>query len=592
MVLEFLVVGITAISSVFQSEVVFSSNADFSEEESFHSALANEAMISDCASVTVFMHGLGGSAYDWISGPQDDEFPRLDNEKNGAKDDNGSYVFKNHGYLPFDLSNSIYIVNKDSIIEKATLDEYGYYQYVGSDPFQINLNEHLVVLFDQGYSSGYVSTLDKYHDFEKAIDSLLYKYYETTSIIPKINLVGHSLGGTINTMYAIEHPALVSNLISIGTPHLGSRWAESLDAFQKVGNANHVSNTKDIIDPSFYLDVLQKWLKVKEENPISAVAIACTQSYEFFAESIDRAIAEQDPILAKMCSVFSPLRDVIDIFKINEVFNVFVNEFLSTTVQTLKDTAKATEFAARIMTIFVGDDSYSKRLADALASFVQILACDFQDDTVMGSVLADCCVEAESQKGAKFVNGQMRDFGFDTVSIHFTSGAYNYERAEFNEPGFLHNFEPKAPEVVSRVRAILKRTSENFHVHNFGLAKDDSSHWALCDCGAKVHARNHSLLAINTTNDFEYYRCGCGYETARKHAKKYRSFDTNEHVFYCSNCGFVGTESHSLYYLDSTKSKHMAQCDCGYSAEETHAWFKRRCTKCNRSSQSQWEIKP
>lgn len=306
MILEFLVVGLIAIFSVFQNEVVFSSTIASSDKDSFHVALADDAPISDCASITVFTHGLGGSAYDWISGSQNDGFPRLDNEKNGFKDEDGNYSYENHGYLPFELSDSIYIVNKNSIIEKATLDKHGYYQYEVFEPAQINLNKHLVVLFNQGYSSGYVSTLDKYHDFEKAVDNLWHNYYLATSIVPKINLVGHSLGGTINTMYATEHPALVSNLIGVGAPHQGSRWAEALDAFQKVGNAEHVSNTKDIIDPSFYLGVLEGWLKGREASSINAVAISCTQSYEFFAESIDRAIAEQNPILAKACSVFSP----------------------------------------------------------------------------------------------------------------------------------------------------------------------------------------------------------------------------------------------------------------------------------------------
>ena len=129
MILEFLVVGLTAIFSVFQNEVVFSSTIASSDKDSFHVALADDAPISDCAPITVFTHSLGGSAYDWISGSQNDGFPRLDNEKNGFKDEDGNYSYENHGYLPFELSDSIYIVNKNSIIEKATLDKHGYYQY-------------------------------------------------------------------------------------------------------------------------------------------------------------------------------------------------------------------------------------------------------------------------------------------------------------------------------------------------------------------------------------------------------------------------------------------------------------------------------
>ena len=246
-----MVVGLTAILSVFQNEVVFPSTIASSDKDSFHVALADDAPISDCAPINVFTHGLGGSAYDWISGSQNDGFPRLDNEKNGFKDEDGNYSYENHGYLPFELSDSIYIVNKNSIIEKATLDKHGCYQYEVFEPTQINLNKHLVVLFDQGYSSGYVSTLDKYHDFEKAVDNLLHNYYLATSIVPKINLVGHSLSGTINTMYATEHPALVSNLISVGAPHLGSRWAEALDAFKRSATPSTSATQRTSSTPRF-----------------------------------------------------------------------------------------------------------------------------------------------------------------------------------------------------------------------------------------------------------------------------------------------------------------------------------------------------
>lgn len=596
MVLEFLIVGMTAISSVFQSDVVFSSSADFTDNESLHSAMSGGAVVSDCASVTVFTHGLGGSAYDWLSrsSSQDGDSPRLDIEKNGEMGENGVYKYKNHGYLPFEFNSSVYILRGDSQFTKAILDNNGYFSYETPDNMTINLNEHLVVLFDHVYTSKeYESTKEKYKAFEKAIDSILYKYLKATTTIPKINLVGHSLGGIINTMYAVEHPAFVSNLIGIGTPYLGSRWAKALDGFQKVIDGNYVSNTKDIIDPSFYLSVLEQWLKAKEDYSINAVAISCTQSYEFFAESVDRAIAENGPIMSRMCSFFSPLRDVLDIFKVHEAFNLFVNEFLSTTVQVLKDTARAAEFAARILAIFKGDGSVSQRVADALASFIQILSYDFKDDTVMGSLLADCCVEEESQRGIRIIDGETKDFGFTPVSIYFRKGAYNYERAEFYEPGFLHNFEPKAPEVVSKVRSILTRTPEDLHTHDFALAVDDDTHYASCTCGAKVHIENHGPYSLfKTTGDLEFYRCDCGYEITKAHAKVFASFDSDGHVFRCKGCGLEGSEAHSLGYFDFTKLKHMARCACGYSAEEAHYWLKGRCVRCNRSSQSQLEIVP
>lgn len=59
------------------------------------------------------------------------------------------------------------------------------------------------------------------------LSSILYKLKDNYGgKIPKVNLVGHSRGGLTNLQYALDHPDIVENLISIGTPYFGSSSAK------------------------------------------------------------------------------------------------------------------------------------------------------------------------------------------------------------------------------------------------------------------------------------------------------------------------------------------------------------------------------
>ena len=71
---------------------------------------------------------------------------------------------------------------------------------------------------------------EAYQELEALINGFIYQYMRqkgdgVNSKKPKINLVGHSRGGILNMMYALNHPDIVDTLVSIGTPYLGTSLA-------------------------------------------------------------------------------------------------------------------------------------------------------------------------------------------------------------------------------------------------------------------------------------------------------------------------------------------------------------------------------
>ncbi|NJP07837.1 MAG: alpha/beta hydrolase, partial [Chloroflexaceae bacterium] len=70
--------------------------------------------------------------------------------------------------------------------------------------------------------------------------------------VEQITIVGHSMGGIKGLLYANEFPGRVDQLITLNTPHFGSRWAnvilsvrhafpEAIDLIEKLGNRSFVS---------------------------------------------------------------------------------------------------------------------------------------------------------------------------------------------------------------------------------------------------------------------------------------------------------------------------------------------------------------
>ena len=99
--------------------------------------------------------------------------------------------------------------------------------------------------------------------------------------IPKVNLIGHSRGGLTNMQYALDHPDIVANLISIGTPYVGSTSAAVVKNHEKIKG----DGLNDIIDSEIYSKYAERWngnYNTLYKN-INAVAIGAFSSLPFIS---------------------------------------------------------------------------------------------------------------------------------------------------------------------------------------------------------------------------------------------------------------------------------------------------------------------
>ena len=174
--------------------------------------------------VTVFTHGYYSRASDWTNNAK--------NLDKGANSDALKFQYSSLSMVSEVASN----FKGNSLIIKAEVttetNTKPYYLLGFSIVNQNNINEplklenisttvgskHLIVIFD-GHKTN-CSNANIYYQFNYMLSTILNKLKDNyNGKIPKVNLIGHSRGGLTNMQYALDHPDIVANLISIGTPY-------------------------------------------------------------------------------------------------------------------------------------------------------------------------------------------------------------------------------------------------------------------------------------------------------------------------------------------------------------------------------------
>ena len=210
-----LVICITIILIALVSIPVLTAHASYSgsssgmTREQIHTATLSTSVKSDTPAITVFMHGLGGSAKDWS------------NNFNGTKG-----------------SRTAFVKDSDSLMEKMRESSTGlklyraktysnnsfslYSEYSETEVTKINdFSNHTIIVVEIS-STRSENIEENYARLHNVIDKISYDYYAIKGRLPRINLIGHSMGGLLNMQYAIEHPKNVASLVSLGTPYIGS----------------------------------------------------------------------------------------------------------------------------------------------------------------------------------------------------------------------------------------------------------------------------------------------------------------------------------------------------------------------------------
>lgn len=215
----------------------------------------NNCQVMDHAQITVLTHGLKSNAGTWSN-------------KFAATLKNDSFAF-----------------DKDSLISKmveevgvanvywACMSDYNKFelyditaqtgQYNKTNPIEVvtDISKHIIIVFDaykrpEEYGSD-ESNANIYYQFNYMLSKIIYDVkIANGGILPKVNLVGHSRGGLTNLQYALDHPDLVSTLVSLDTPYFGSTTAR---LFGEIVMGGPSDGLDDILDADLYYGYNKRW---------------------------------------------------------------------------------------------------------------------------------------------------------------------------------------------------------------------------------------------------------------------------------------------------------------------------------------------
>lgn len=238
----------------------------------------NERRVSDKTSVTIFTPGYGMGAETWSNQLESGRLFGYDSRsilsKIAEKVENPLVLWgKATGYNEcffYDITNdtSMRFDTKSKVSISITPDL---------------VQCHIILVYDPDFECQDDSNANAYYRFNYAVSSLLYQIQSVNGgWIPKVNLVGHSRGGLVNLLYAMDHPDLVSNMISIGTPYQGSTSATVAQAWEGYKG----DGLDDIVDHDLYLGYRNRWNNNYEKlySGINVLAIGGYFTIDFLSD--------------------------------------------------------------------------------------------------------------------------------------------------------------------------------------------------------------------------------------------------------------------------------------------------------------------
>lgn len=209
--------------------------------------------------ITVLTHGLNSDAGTWSN-----QYTTIDSDEFAYDKDSlisrisdlvgGANVYwaKMNDYNSFDLC--------DITDQKSVGELYSNSSIVNNIT---DISKHIIIVFDciETNSKDEVYAKDSnnntYYQFNYMLSKIIYDVKTLNGgILPKVNLIGHSRGGLTNLQYALDHPDLVSTLVSLGTPYFGSTTAR-LFGEKFMGGAS--DGLDDILDAELYYSYNRRW---------------------------------------------------------------------------------------------------------------------------------------------------------------------------------------------------------------------------------------------------------------------------------------------------------------------------------------------
>ncbi len=421
-------VKVSAVEEFSLSETNTYNYVDDYEKNNSHYNLSmkNKNRVGDETLLTVLTPGLGGSASHFADFKnKNKEYQNVSNKNNIVN------------YLCQKLDNEVDILVANNDLKYKIEDVTQYF----IDDYSDDKIKHTIVLYET--EDAYESNDLSYKEFDEVISRVVYDIKKSNNdMLPKINLIGHSRGGLINLLYALDHPDMVNQIFSIGTPYNGSSTAKidvELNDCNIGSSINSKDGEKDIVNEELYTSYKNRWNNnIELYQNIDVYALAGETTYG---------------LLFDILTSSNTIDYVSGTININKVLSRVLMETIALKLDEMNNLSVINHF-----TIDDGWDAFSKSivllLKDSKSNTIQMVSAflkTFITETKYKNLkkrlvwMNDGLVDTASQlgRGYNFFNEYCKIF------TPYNTNLYN--KAIDSEPSVVHNLETKDKSFINYI---------------------------------------------------------------------------------------------------------------------------------------------
>lgn len=571
--------------------------------------------ISSGSNVHVLTHGMGGNADHWLVKLENNLYletnyslPFVLSNSNTRVDDLGYrleeqdlFIYKfNHI-----VDNNIWSASLSKLVPAEEPNQYKFvsYQYIDEDA----INGQIVLIYEgpMGGDYDYLSNDEAYSRFASSLNVVLSEIQcLQDGYLPSINLIGHSRGGIINLLYAYNYREIVNNLISLGTPYLGSTYAQLyVDFFQNVLGDSALNGYDDILNSDIYNEYIDY---ISEIDPyINSYAIGFSLTPGFLFNSLAEYFNLYEHIYYFFYENLGHIFDEDECEEITsfifQIISIILGENNQDNSETMNAYSLENDFVEPLINSLNSLLNQVSGLSEVILNLFSVLDNDFDEEQLPPVVKTDICVDLLSQLGLILEENEEEEeeevniwdsYAFDDRSeILFSSDPPNiideYHCSNSELPWVPHNFETKNPTAITNIIEFLNN-NDGFHVHRYDTFISTSTHKIKCLCGITQHEEeNHSYIFINNDHTTHYKKCSfepCSFYVLEEHDNNYEYINFNYHSQECIYCHNIQLSRHliNVYVFDNFNT-HTSYCVCGLVGEtfpHTISPFTGKCTYC------------
>lgn len=578
-------------------------NSDsYSYEEYISDALAM-GKVMEYSNVSVLTHGMSGLADDWLLVDRTGVTPhyyiedftlpyQLCNSLDRIGNESSAITVKENNIYLFNTDNS---KNLSKLVKVAGQPYYIKQNLTNCS--QINIDSQIVLLYDGSIGNEDETASDKslYEDFKNSLNPILVAIAEQQhGHLPRINLIGFSRGGLINLLYAYENPRLVNNLISLGTPFMGSDWANVYMLALQLINSKKADAYADMLNPSHPAEYAEKLATIND--CVNSYAIGFNQTYSFFVQSLVHTITNNSLQIDQFAEAISlGTGGYLSIENAKKLINDIIHGLINAAAIYLQYTETGLIAGIYRAWLELLDLLFDDPILTTLVNLIDGLQEIFIKDVFFGEIsdfsimTTDVCVNTNSQIGQ--FRGGVQLYPFDKVEI-ITLGDNensNYFEEKYvvrpEQPWVAHNLEAKSPTAIEKIVSFLNENG-GFHEHKYQWSTTSSKHKISCLCGAiSLSSTSHSIKYEKLDDSYHNRQCAeCGYSSTEIHSTTPTKINETYHLQTCGSCDYSKIDKHAFdFYGISDPLTHTLSCLCGQEGEKTAHSFvgsSRKCRVC------------